>query len=635
MIQFKNLILRRGATILLDQVNLTITPGQRVGLIGANGSGKSSLFALLLDQLHPDQGDLSLPPHWTLAHVAQETPALPISALTYVLDGDRELRRLEAALATAEAQHAGEEIGHLHEELLRIDAWSAPARAARLLDGLGFSESIQHRPVSSFSGGWRMRLNLAQALMCRSDLLLLDEPTNHLDLEAVLWLEQWLANYAGTLLLISHDREFLDASCSHIVELAQNQLTAYTGNYSQFEGQRAERLAQQQAVFEKQQRQVAHLESFISRFRAKASKARQAQSRIKALERLERVAAAHVDSPFSFSFDAPDHSPNPLLTLDDISLGYTDTPILTQISASLEAGARIGLLGPNGAGKSTLIKLLAGELAPKRGKMTTARELKIGYFAQHQLDTLRPDESALAHLQRLTPRTRELELRSWLGGFNFVGEHAMTPVGNFSGGEKSRLALALIVWQRPNLLLLDEPTNHLDLDMRTALTLALQDFSGAVVIVSHDRALLNATTDCYWLVDRGHMQLFDGDLDDYRSYRLNTQASASHSASNHEGLDRKAQKRQEAQARQQLAQQRKPLIAALTRSERELAALNTEKTQLEHTLADSTLYAPEQKSTLQKILERQGEICARLQEVEVQWLEQQMALDSLGDQDGG
>lgn len=525
MIQLKNLSLRRGAKELFNSVTLTINPGQRVGIVGGNGAGKSSLFALLRGQLHADSGDALFPAGWTVAHVAQETPALSCSALDYVLDGDAELRALEQQLAAAETAHDGEAIGRLHSELAAIDAYAAPARAGKLLAGLGFSQEATTRPVASFSGGWRMRLNLAQALMCRSDLLLLDEPTNHLDLEAVIWLEQWLASYPGTLLLISHDREFLDAITTQIIEVARGQLTAYTGNYSDFEDQRAERLAQQQQAFDKQQRTIAHLESFITRFKAKATKAKQAQSRIKALARLERVAAAHVDTPFDFHFEPPEHSPNPLLQVELADIGYGEAPILRRVSLSVESGARIGLLGPNGAGKSTLVKLLAGELAPLNGQLKTARELKIGYFAQHQLDTLREDESPLWHLQKLAPTTREQELRNFLGGFNFIGDMATEPVGPLSGGEKSRLALALIVWQRPNLLLLDEPTNHLDLDMRAALTLALQDFIGSLIVVSHDRALLESVTDQYWLIDAGQVQPFDGDLADYRAYRLAQQAA--------------------------------------------------------------------------------------------------------------
>ncbi|MFN3988310.1 MAG: ATP-binding cassette domain-containing protein, partial [Rhodocyclaceae bacterium] len=467
MIQFRNLRLARGAKILVESASLQIHPGWKVGLTGANGSGKSSLFALLRGELHQDQGDLDMPPAWVIAHVAQETPGIARPAIDYVLDGDAELRDVEGALAAAEAAHDGARIGELHARLGEIDGYAARARAAALLDGLGFAPADIERPVADFSGGWRMRLNLAQALMCRSDLLLLDEPTNHLDLDAVMWLEQWLRDYRGTLVLISHDREFLDACVTHVAHVEQQRLTLYTGGYSDFERQRAERLAQQQALFERQQREVAHIEDYIRRFRAKATKARQAQSRIKALERMERIAAAHVDTPFSFAFRACPAAPDPLLQIEDGAAGYPGRTILDGIGLTLRPGERIGLLGRNGAGKSTLIKLLAHELLLSAGSRTEGKGLVTGYFAQHQLESLRPEESPLQHMQRLDPQAREQTLRDYLGGFDFRGETvgegaangALTPCGHFSGGEKSRLALALLIWRQPNLLLLDEPTN--------------------------------------------------------------------------------------------------------------------------------------------------------------------------------
>ncbi|WP_440027321.1 ATP-binding cassette domain-containing protein [Chromobacterium amazonense] len=630
MIQLKNLSLRRGLKELLVGANLTLNPGYKAGLTGANGVGKSSLFAMLLGELHADGGDMLIPPNWTMAHVAQETPALERSALDYVLDGDKELRALEAQLAEAEAKHDGNAIGHLHGELANIDAYSAPARAGKLLTGLGFDEAAQQRPVASFSGGWRMRLNLAQALMCRSDLLLLDEPTNHLDLETVLWLEDWLKAYPGTLLVISHDRDFLDAICSHIVEVANQTLTLYTGNYSQFEVMRAEKLSRQQGEYEKQQRQIAHLESFITRFKAKASKARQAQSRVKALEKLERIAPAHTASPFDFHFDSPEHLPNPLLKLDKADAGYGDKVILSGISLSVEAGARIGLLGVNGAGKSTLVKLLSGGLSPQAGERINAQMLKIGYFAQHTLETLRPDESPLQHMQRLAPTTRELELRSFLGGFNFRGDAATDPVGPMSGGEKARLALAMIVWQKPNLLLLDEPTNHLDLEMRHALTLALQDFTGALIVVSHDRSLLESTTDVFWLVSGGKVQPFDGDLEDYRQWRIAQLAEGNKpSDGDAQGVNRKEQKRQEAEARQQLAKQRKPLQNRLNKLEQEMDKLSQEKAQLETFLSSSEAYDEANKLKLADSVKRQGEVASRLAVVEEEWMEVQEQLEAL------
>lgn len=637
MIQLKNITLRRGNKVVLQEAQLTVHPGQRVGVVGKNGVGKSSLFGLLRAELHQDAGECSLPAAWVIAHVAQETPALNSSALDYALDGDKELRQLEVALADAEARHDGEAIGHLHDEMARIDGYAAPARAARLLAGLGFSETAQQQPVASFSGGWRMRLNLAQALMCRSDLLLLDEPTNHLDLEAVLWLEDWLTRYPGTLLLISHDRDFLDTVTSHIAEVATGKITLYTGGYSDYERSRAERLAREAALYSAQQKQIAHLENFIRRFKAKATKARQAQSRVKALERLERVACAQVDSPFSFEFRDPDSQPSPLVRLEGVSIGYGDIPLLQRLELSVEAGARVGLLGPNGVGKSTFIKLLAGELAALGGKVTRAKELRVGYFAQHQLETLREAESPLWHLNRIAPDVREQELRDFLGGFDFRGEMVSSPVGPMSGGEKARLALALIVWQRPNLLLLDEPTNHLDLDMRAALTLALQDYSGALVVVSHDRALIEATTDSFYVVGEGTVKVFEGDLEEYRQLRLEQDRARQQAqrqeqqadGSNTPVVDRKAQKRLEAEARQRLSAQRKPLEKQLAQYEKTLTALQAEKSTLDTLLADEAMYQPEQKTQLQQALKRQGEVSAALAEAEEQWLMVQMELEAL------
>jgi len=632
MIQLKSLSLRRGVKELFNNVTLTINPGNRAGVVGANGTGKSSLFALLRGELVSDSGDALLPPNWTMAHVAQETPALESSALDYVLDGDAELRGLQSALNEAETRNDGEAIGHLHAELAHIDAYTAEARASKLLAGLGFAPEAMSRPVSSFSGGWRMRLNLAQALMCRSDLLLLDEPTNHLDLETVLWLEEWLQAYPGTLLVISHDRDFLDSVCTHIAEVANQDITLYTGNYSAYEEARAARLALQQAAFDKQQRQIAHLESFITRFKAKASKARQAQSRVKALERLERISAAHVDTPFDFHFDTPASLPNPLLSLDGIAIGYGDKPILSRISLSVEGGSRIGLLGVNGAGKSTLVKLLAEELAPLQGRLTKAQTLKIGYFAQHQLETLREDESPLWHVQRLAPDAREQELRTYPCGFNFHGDAAMAPIGPMSGGEKARLALALIVWEKPNLLLLDEPTNHLDLEMRHALTMALQDFAGALIVVSHDRALLEATTDRFWLVANGAVTPFDGDLEDYRRWRLEQLAESARPSDGDAlgaGTNRKEQKRLEAETRQRLSVLKKPLQQKLNKLEKELEKLSQAKSELEAFLGSEEAYLPENKAKLAESSRQQGEVSSRLASVEEDWMNVQEELEAL------
>ncbi|KAB7628317.1 ATP-binding cassette domain-containing protein [Alkalilimnicola sp. S0819] len=628
MISLRNLSLYRGSLCLLEQAELTVHAGQKLGLTGANGTGKSSLFALLRGQLIADAGDVRMPGGWRIAHVAQETPALSRPALDYVLDGDEELREVEAELAHAQQADAGEAIARAHGRLEAIGGYSARARAAEMLHGLGFGTADLERPVSRFSGGWRMRLNLAQALMCRSDLLLLDEPTNHLDLEAVLWLEQWLAAYPGTLLLISHDRDFLDAVVDGIVHLEHRRLNVYKGGYSEFERQRAERLAQQQALHERQQREVAHLQRFIDRFRAKATKAKAAQSRIKALERMERIAPAHVDSPFHFRFRPAPRAGNPLLQLEEAALGYGESPLLTGIRLSLAPGERVGLLGPNGAGKSTLIKCLAGELEPLAGSRSSAQGLRVGYFAQHQLEQLDSDASPLRHLQRLDERAQEQSLRDYLGGFGFHGEQADSPVAPFSGGEKARLVLALLVYQKPNLLLLDEPTNHLDLDMRQALASALAGFEGALVVVSHDRYLLTTTCEEYLLVEGGRVRAFDGDLDDYRDWlrqqrREQRQAEQPREKQEHSADARKLQRRLEAQRRQAAA----PLKKRVEALDRELERSGAQLQALEEALADPTLYEAEGKVRLTELLKEQGELRQNQAELEEQWLEAQDALE--------
>jgi ATP-binding cassette subfamily F protein 3 len=628
MITLRQLTLSRGGRALLEQVDLTLHRGQKIGVTGANGSGKSSLFSLLLGTLHQEAGDLEMPPRLVIAHVAQETPAITVPAIEYVLDGDAELRQIEGEIQHADGTHLAE----LHGRLEAIDGYSARARAAQLMNGLGFSTAQLERPVAEFSGGWRMRLNLARALICRSDLLLLDEPTNHLDLDAVIWLEQWLRAYPGTLLLISHDRDFLDNTVGCICHLEQQGLKLYTGNYAAFERARAANLALQQASYAKQQREIAHLHSFVERFRAKATKARQAQSRLKALDRMELIAAAHVDSPFHFSFRDPVSSPNPLLRLELADAGYGDTPILRGLTFSVEAGARLGLLGPNGAGKSTLVKLLAGTLPPLCGKREEGRGLKIGYFAQHQLEQLRPEDSPLQHMQRLDPVTREQELRDFLGGFDFRGDKATAAVAPFSGGEKSRLALALLIWQRPNLLLLDEPTNHLDLDMRDALTMALQDYQGALVVVSHDRHLLRTCTDQLLLVANGRAEPFDGDLDDYREWLAQNRAErnqANEVEASPGTVNRKEERRAEAEQRNRLSTQRRPLEKKLKECETKMERLSTEKTQLDTLLASPDLYLDGNKSKLQESLMQQGRITADLEQAEEVWLALQHELEGL------
>jgi ATP-binding cassette subfamily F protein 3 len=631
MIVLRALQLRRGVKVLFEDVSLTFNRGQKIGVTGANGSGKSSLFALLLGELHQDAGDLEIQPRLVVAHVAQETPATEQPAIEYVLDGDAELRGLERELAAAETAHNGTRIAELHDDLQRVGGYAARARAAQLMHGLGFDDAEIDRSIAQFSGGWRVRLNLARALMCRSDLLLLDEPTNHLDLDAIVWLEQWLSGYPGTLLMISHDREFLDTVANAICHIEGQRIRLYAGNYSAFESQRAMQLAQQQATFVKQQREIAHLQSFVDRFKAKATKARQAQSRIKALARMEKIAAAHVDTPFEFVFRKPAVQSDPMLTLDGVDAGYGGVAVLRDIRMTLRPGARLGLLGRNGAGKSTMMKLLAGVLAPLAGQRVEGKGLQIGYFAQHQLEQLRPEESALWHLTQLSPKTREQELRDFIGGFNFHGDQATEPVGPMSGGEKSRLALALIVWQRPNLLLLDEPTNHLDLEMRHALTLGLQDYEGALVLVSHDRSLLRATADELWLVDGGRVAEFDGDLEDYaRRLRAREQAPA---AIAEPAVSRREQKRLEAEERNRRFAQRKPLEARIRSAEKEIEALGAEKLRLEKLMAAPDIYGESRKDDLKRCLLEQVQVVKKLQGAEERWLALCAELESLATSD--
>jgi len=630
LIQFKQLTLVRGLKILIQGASMQLHPGHKVGLTGANGAGKSSLFALLRGEMQLESGDLEMPATWIIAHVAQETPALSIPAIEFVLDGDAELRNIEAALTSAEANHQGELIAELHHRLLDIECYSAKARAAELLSGLGFSQANLQQAVSSFSGGWRVRLNLARALMCRSDLLLLDEPTNHLDLDAVIWLEGWLQNYRGTLLLISHDRDFLDAIVNHIAHIEQQTLTLYRGGYSDFERQRAEKLALQQAMFEKQQRKVTHLQSYIDRFRVQATKARQAQSRIKALERMEMISAAHIDSQFNFEFRSLISVPDPLLVLDNMQVGYNNTPLINDIALAIRPGERIGLLGRNGAGKTTLIKLLANELKSLSGKRVEGKDLNIGYFAQHQLEQLRLEESPLQHMLKLDPLTREQEHMNFLGGFDFKGEMARSPCANFSGGEKSRLALALLIWTRPNLLLLDEPTNHLDLEMRHALTLALQDYEGGVILVSHDRALLRATCDEFILVANGNAEAFDGDLEDY-SLWLTAQRLKDKQATQIEIPDKlnkndRALNKAQKQAR---ILERRPLVKELELLELNIERWQGEKKTSDERLNDAELYATNDKAELQQLLKRQAELANQIEVSEERWLELHELLDAL------
>ncbi len=623
MLKLTRIALRRGPRLLFEEASLSLSRGEKLGLTGANGSGKSSLLAMILGELEPDAGDWSIDPNWVIAHVAQETEVSEREAIEHVIDGDAELRRLQHELRQAEADNDGMAIGHLHARLEEIGAWEAESRAARLLVGLSFSQEDLRRPVNAFSGGWQMRLNLARALMCRSDLLLLDEPTNHLDLDAVIWLEQWLRGYSGALMMISHDRDFLDAVVTRIAHVEQQRLDLYSGNYSDFERMRAERLAQQQASYEKQQKTIAHMQSFIDRFKAKATKAKQAQSRVKALERMALIAPAHVDSPFHFEFAEPERLPNMLMRIDRVAAGYGETRVLEAVSLSLLPGERIGLLGLNGAGKSTLIKLIAGEIEPKAGRIERAKDLRIGYFAQHQLELLDAEASPLLHLQRIDPKAGEKELRSYLGGFNFQGDRVLEPVGPFSGGEKARLVLALLIWQKPNLLLLDEPTNHLDLEMRLALNQALQGFAGSVILVSHDRHLLRSVCDDLLLVDQGRVQPFGMDIDDYPRWLAERRSlppgpAQKTAAAAPESREQKKQRRQLEAERRKLQQ---PLLNRQKRLEREMDKLGERQQAIEARMADSELYDDDHKDELQDLLYEQAEIRKQLEEIEAEWFE--------------
>jgi len=639
VLRIGNVTLRRGARVLLKDASMHVHPGQKVGLVGANGSGKSSLLALVRGELHADAGEVALPPRWVLAHVAQETPAIDRPALEFVMDGDAELREVERAIAEAEGAHeAGVRIAELHGRYEEIGGYRARARAQTLLAGLGFRESAHARPVAEFSGGWRMRLNLARALMCRADLLLLDEPTNHLDLDAVLWLEEWLRGLAGAVILVTHDREFLDAVAGSIVHVENGRLDAYAGNYSAFEAQRAARLAEQQAAHEKQQRAIAHLEAFVTRFRAKASKASQAQSRIRALERLERIAAAHVDTPFSFGFRAPAEKPRQLFRLEDAAVGYGATPVVSGIEWSVLPGDAIGLLGPNGAGKSTILRSITGELPLVSGEVHRAQGLRVGYFAQHQVDQLRLDETPLAHLARLAPQEPEQVLRDYLGGFDFRGDRGRggsqgagvsQPVASLSGGEKARLALALIVWQRPNLLLLDEPTNHLDIDMREALAEALVDFEGALVVVAHDRHLLASATDQWLLVADGALRPFEGTLDDYREWsrEYHARGRGGEAREAAPAVSRREERRREAGRREREARARRPFEARIGEIEAALEALGRESGEIEAWLAGGEAYEAANRERLQAALRRRGEVAAETARLEEDWLWQQARME--------
>ncbi|MDM1263522.1 MULTISPECIES: ATP-binding cassette domain-containing protein [Acinetobacter] len=638
MIQFDQVSLRRGGRVLFQKASMQIHPGWKVGLTGVNGAGKSTLFAALLGELGADEGSLTRPSGWTVAHMAQEVKALDMPALDFVLSGDEEYWQIQKQLAQPE-QLSNSELAQLHGRFDEIHGYSAPSKAAQLMAGLGFMEHQLRLDVSSFSGGWRMRLNLARTLMSRSDLLLLDEPTNHLDLDAILWLEDWLNAYEGTLILISHDRDFLDAVTDHILHIENQELTLYTGNYSTFEVTRSERLAQQQQAFEKQVEARAHLQKFIDRFKAKATKARQAQSRIKQLEKMQLLAPAHVDTPFTFSFREPTKMSSPLLTLDQAEIGYPGKSIASKISLQITPSSRIGLLGMNGAGKSTLIKSLVGDLALLNGQRKASELLNIGYFAQHQMDALDAQASPMLQLSRLADKQiSEATLRSFLGSFGFSGERMDTPCESFSGGERARLALALIVWQRPNVLILDEPTNHLDLDMRHALSMALQDFEGAVVLVSHERQLIASVCDDLLLVHAGRCTEFAGDLQDYakwlreaRQQQINAQtALAQASASTNKTaapakVDKEAQRKLAAQRREET----RPLRKKIEQCESQIEKIQPRLASIEEQLADSSLYEASRKEDLLKLMNEQTSLKATLEQAEETMLELMMELETL------
>ncbi len=634
MLTLSNVTLRRGPRVLIRGLTLTVHPGWRVGVVGRNGTGKSSLFALLQGELSPDEGDVLIPRGASIASVAQETPAVQQSALDYVLDGDAELRDIERALARAEAVGDGAGIARAHERLAEIGGYAAHARAGAMLHGLGFSSDAQSRPVADFSGGWRMRLNLARALMQRSDLLLLDEPTNHLDLDAVLWLERTLADYRGTLLVISHDRDFLDATTTHTLHLANGEAKLYSGSYSSFETQRAAQLATQAAAYEAQQRRIAHLQSFVDRFRAKASKARQAQARLKMIERMPKIAPVHADAGFDFEFRKPKRLPDPLIRLDKAAVGYDGRPVLRGIDLGISPGQRIGLLGPNGAGKSTLIKLLAGELDALDGEVLRSPHLAIGYFAQHQIDALDLAASPIEHLGAIDPKLGEQDARNYLGGFAFRGDRVFEPVRQFSGGERARLALALIVYREPNLLLLDEPTNHLDLEMRHALEVALQSFDGAVVTVSHDRHLLRSTCDELWRVAEGRVAPFDGDLDDYARW-LASLAEGGAARTGRDGRERSdarpersaaAERERRREAADRRARER-PYRDRLRRLEQELDEHRRRLAEIERDLADPSIYSDGNAARVAELAKEQAERKRLLEKAEEEWLETAEALE--------
>jgi len=628
VINISQVSLRRGNKLLFESVTFQAHAGNRIGLVGANGSGKSSLFAMLQGELEPDEGILELNPADRISHVAQESPSGPGSAIDFVIDGDQELRKVQAAIGRSEHDGRDEDLHRLYEKLEELDGFTAEARAGRLLHGLGFEESSHRTPVQEFSGGWRMRLNLARALMCPSEIMLLDEPTNHLDLPAILWLERWLARYGGILMVASHDRDFLDAVCNHIAHIESQQIRLYTGNYTLFEQRRSEQLAQQQAMYKRQQREVKHIQSYVDRFRYKASKAKQAQSRLKMLERMTLIAPAHVDSPFRFHFFEPEKQPHHLITIENGVAGYTG-PVLKDINVQVLAGDRIGLLGVNGAGKSTLVKTLCDGSTLLAGERVVSKDTRIGYFAQHQLDLLHAEESPFDHLKAIAPEERESDLRQFLGRFGFNGERIFEPVAPFSGGEKARLVLALMIRQQPNLLLLDEPTNHLDLEMRQALSRALVDYSGALVVISHDRHLLRSVCDELLIVSGGRVNRFERSLDEYSSWlREQEEPENARTDSNREDVSGQVNRKQQRQADASRRKMLKPLTDRVRAAETRLERHRTELQALQAVLSDTALYTdPAKKEELSSFIRKQAELKLAVEMLEHEWFEASEALE--------
>jgi ATP-binding cassette subfamily F protein 3 len=625
MIKLSNISLQLGGKPLLDQATVSINPGERIAVIGANGTGKSTLFRVLQGDISVDQGECQVPGGWRLSHMAQEITEVDRTALDFVLDGDTQLRKLEHQLANAEASGDDHAVADALGALDTYHAFNKRHQAEQLLAGLGFSDAEFGNPVGAFSGGWRVRLNLARALMCPAELLLLDEPTNHLDLHTCYWLEGWLKQFQGTLLFISHDRDFMDGVATQVISFEHQKLISYRGNYSQFERQRNERLAQQAAAFEKQERQREHLESFVRRFKAKATKAKQAQSRVKMLEKLTLNAPAMMARGYDLSISADGRVSDPVLSLNDVSLGYGEKTILKNINLSLHPGTRLGLLGVNGAGKSTLIKALSGDLAPQLGEVHHGHNLKVGYFAQHQLESLDDDASPHLHIRRLDGEARDQEIRNFVGRFGFQGERSDEAIRHFSGGEKARVALAMIAWQKPNLLLLDEPTNHLDLDMRESLNFALQQYEGAVILVSHDRYLLNSTAEDFWWVRNGQVEHYRGDLNDYFQELLKAPQAQKNTSDSESVVDKKSQRQARAAERQKF----KPLMDKVKKSEKAMDALQAKLQSIENELSDATVYESDQKERLQTLLKQQGEARSELEEVEMVWMEASEELESL------